>query len=187
MVRFMAASAVVVLREEADSDGLLARVPPSDLYASGRFSGYVDLGEGRPGEQLGDAPLEDALVWARRRAEVVLLRLFDSDYYSAGSRNPEPDVLPDWDDDTVVRRRRPRGLEMLDNRLGRSGSAGFRSSEYVGAGRRSGDRVVRGRPPPFWHGPFVGWVVGDGRRQRLSARARCRSAIRLTDRTLLPG
>jgi hypothetical protein len=115
MVRFMAASAVVVLREEADSDGLLARVPPSDLYASGRFSGYVDLGEGRPGEQLGDAPLEDALVWARRRAEVVLLRLFDSDYYSAGSRNPEPDVLPDWDDDTVVRRRRPRGLEMLDN------------------------------------------------------------------------
>jgi hypothetical protein len=108
-------ASAVVLREEADSDEPLARVPPTELYASGRFSGYVDLGDGRPGEQLGDAPLEDALEWARQRAEVVLIRLFDGDYYSAGSRNPDPGVLPDWDDDTVVRRRRPRGLEMLDN------------------------------------------------------------------------
>jgi hypothetical protein len=109
------AATAVVLREEADSDEPLASVPLPELYASGRFSGYVDLGDGRPGEQLGAAPIEDALDWARQRAEVVLVRLFDSDYYSAGSRNPDPGALPDWDDNTVVRRRRPRGLEMLDN------------------------------------------------------------------------
>ena len=89
---------------------------PTDIYASGRFSGYVDLGGGRPGEQLADTTLGDALEWARKRAEVVLIRLFGSDgYYSAESRNPDPDELPDWDDDAVVRRRRPTGLEMLDN------------------------------------------------------------------------
>ena len=112
---FVSAPTAVLLREESDPDDLLARVPPADLYASGRFSGYDDLGEGRPGERLADATLEDALEWARERAEVVLIRLFDSDCYSAGSRNPDPDVLPDWDEDTVVRRRRPRGHEMLDN------------------------------------------------------------------------
>ena len=47
---------------------------------------------------------------------MVLIRLFDSDGgYSAESRNPDPDALPGWDDDAVVRRRRPTGLEMLDN------------------------------------------------------------------------
>ncbi|HET7049104.1 MAG TPA: hypothetical protein VFI54_12650 [Solirubrobacteraceae bacterium] len=112
---FVSGSIAVLLREEADGDDLLARVPPPDLYASGRFSGYVDLGEGRPGEQLGDASIEEPLKWARERAEVVLIRLFDSDYYSAGSRNPDPGVLPDWEDGTVVGRRRPRGLEMLDS------------------------------------------------------------------------
>jgi hypothetical protein len=45
----------------------------------------------------------------------VLIRLFDSDYYSAGSRNPDPSAFAAWDDNVVVRRRRPRGLEMLDN------------------------------------------------------------------------
>jgi len=92
--------------------------PGDDLYASGRFSGYVDLGGGRPGEQLGGATLADALAWARERAEIVLMRLFDSDYYSAGRRNPDPDSLPVWDDATAVRARRPRGLEMLDNAEG---------------------------------------------------------------------
>ena len=47
---------------------------------------------------------------------MVLIRLFDSDGgYSAESRNPDPDALPGWDDDAVVRRRRPTSLEMLDN------------------------------------------------------------------------
>lgn len=32
-----------------------------------------------------------------------------------GSRNPDPDAFPDWNDYAVVERRRPTGLEMLDN------------------------------------------------------------------------
>lgn len=59
--------------------------------------------------------LADALHWARDRASVVLLRLFDSDYFLAGEYNPEPDKIPLWPEDTVVTRRRPRGLEVLDN------------------------------------------------------------------------
>lgn len=107
----------VLLREKPDPDEeLLARVALKDIYASGRFSGYVDLGGGRLGDQLGDATVEGALEWARKRAEVVLVQLFDrGGHYSAGSRNPDPDAFPEWDDGTVVKRRRPRGLEMLDN------------------------------------------------------------------------
>lgn len=107
----------VLLREKPDPDEeLLARVPVNSIYASARFWGYVDLGGGRLGDQLGDATVEEALDWARKRAEVVLVRLFDrGGHYSAGSRNPDPDAFPEWDDGTVVKRRRPRGLEMLDN------------------------------------------------------------------------
>ena len=60
MVMFVSAS-VAVLRERPDpAEELLPRVPPPDIYASGRFSGYVDLGGGRPGEQLADTTLGDA-------------------------------------------------------------------------------------------------------------------------------
>jgi hypothetical protein len=30
-------------------------------------------------------------VWARERAAVVLVRLWDSDYFSVGERNPDPE------------------------------------------------------------------------------------------------
>lgn len=85
------------------------------LFASARFSGYIDLGDG-PGEEIVRAGLAEALRWARERAPIVLVRLWDSDYFSAGERNPDPGRLPQWPAEGVeVRPRRPRGLEALDN------------------------------------------------------------------------
>ena len=47
---------------------------------------------------------------------MVLIRLWDSDYFSAGAVNPHPDGYPDWTDPPEPpRRRRPKGLEALDN------------------------------------------------------------------------
>ena len=88
------------------------------LLASGRFRGYIDLGPG-VGDELLDAGLEEALEWARERAPVVLIRLWDSDYFSAGERNPEPGRFQEWPAEGIgVRRRRPRGLGALDNTEG---------------------------------------------------------------------
>jgi len=85
------------------------------LFASARFRGYIDLDPG-VGEQLEDATLEDALAWAGERASVVLIRLCDSDYFSAGEENPDPESFPQWPADRIeVVPRRPRGLEALDN------------------------------------------------------------------------
>ena len=84
------------------------------LFASARFGGYIDLGR-RPGEQIEGASVHDALAWARARAPVVLIRLWDSDYFSAGERNPNPKRYPDWPEDLVPLPRRPKGLEVLDN------------------------------------------------------------------------
>jgi len=63
------------------------------LYASGRFGGHLEVGDDL-GEQLDDASLEEALRWARERADVVMVRLWDSDYFFAGERNPFPDDFP---------------------------------------------------------------------------------------------
>jgi hypothetical protein len=85
------------------------------LFASARFRGYIDLGPG-VGDEIEDASIDEALVWARERATVVLVRLWDSDYFSAGERNPDPDRYREWPPDGLdVRPRRPRGLEALDN------------------------------------------------------------------------
>lgn len=66
------------------------------------------------GEQIEDASLEEALAWGRARSDVVLIRLWDSDYFSAGAVNPDPSEYPEWVD-RPVERRRPRGLAALDN------------------------------------------------------------------------
>lgn len=83
------------------------------LLAPARFSGYIDLG---PGERVEGAALDEALRWARARAAMVLVRLWDSDYLSAGERNPDSERFAQWPAEGLrVRPRRPRGLEVLDN------------------------------------------------------------------------
>jgi hypothetical protein len=68
------------------------------------------------GEELEGAPLDEALRWARERARVVLVRLWDSDYFSAGDVNPDPKRFPLWAGESLdVQPRRPRGLAALDN------------------------------------------------------------------------
>jgi hypothetical protein len=87
--------------------------PDDHLMASGRFSAHVESDAG-VGDEIEHVPVDEAIRWARERCEVVLIRLYDSDYHSAGSRNPDPGEHPPWTD-RAVERRRPRGLEMLDN------------------------------------------------------------------------
>ena len=97
----MGDGAIVYLTETPD---------PNDYFcASGRFSGSVVVGD-QDGEQLDDATLDEALSWARERADVVLLRLHDSPplrHFSAGARHADANG-PVWDDSTVVRPRRLR-------------------------------------------------------------------------------
>jgi hypothetical protein len=60
----------------------------------------------------------------RERADVVLIRAGDSDYYSAGAENPDPDNLPEWPPaDLRLERRRARGFEAMDKSRGRSAGA----------------------------------------------------------------
>jgi hypothetical protein len=101
----------------ADRVGWIAENSAEDdfLFASGRFRGYIDLGTG-VGDEIEDAGIDEALAWARERATVVLVRVWDSDYFSAGERNPNPDRYREWPPDGLdLRPRRPRGLEALDN------------------------------------------------------------------------
>jgi hypothetical protein len=92
-----------------DSDG------DDGLMAAGRFSGHIEDGDD-PDAAIEDASLDEALAWARECCDVVLIRLWDSDYYSAGTTNPDPGEYAEWvDPPEPIRRRRPRGLEALDN------------------------------------------------------------------------
>jgi hypothetical protein len=99
-----------IAEDSADDDFLLA---------SGRFRAHIeiDLGdESRLGEELEDASLEEALQWARQRAPRVLVRLWDTDYFSAGEINPDPERFSPLPPDALTAGpRRPRGLEALDN------------------------------------------------------------------------
>lgn len=89
------------------------------LFASGRFDAHIEIevgGRSNLGEELDDASLEEALEWARGRAPVVLVRLWDTDYFSAGERNPDPESFPALPSEVLnAASRRPRGLEALDN------------------------------------------------------------------------
>lgn len=104
---------------EPDAVAWIAEQPADDdmLMASGRFSAYVDVGEATV-DSIGGLGVTAILEWARKRATVVWIRLVDSGYFSAGERNPDPERVPPWQDGTEVVRRRPRGLEALDQREG---------------------------------------------------------------------
>jgi hypothetical protein len=80
---------------------------------TGRFSGHVETVDGL-GETCEDLPVDEAIAWARERADVVLIRTGDGDYHSAGELNPKQ--LPPWPPVGLrLGRRRPRGFEALDN------------------------------------------------------------------------
>jgi hypothetical protein len=76
------------------------------------------------GEEFVDGPesmtVLEAIEWGRSKADVVLVRLEDSDvHWSAGRRQPDEtqgftDPLPVWSNETRVERRRCPGYEHLD-------------------------------------------------------------------------
>jgi hypothetical protein len=104
--------------------------------ARGRLEGTVFIGEDLDAEQFGlltgtfsahwesakgpdhfDGPegvsADEAIAWGRRHADVVLIRLGDSDVnHSAGARRL--DDCPVWPDGKNVERRRLPGMEHLD-------------------------------------------------------------------------
>ena len=97
----------VYIGENADPDDL--------MLWTGRFRGYLDRGR-RCEAEFDDLSAEDAIAWGRARCAVVLIRLGDGDYYSAGELNPDPDELPEWPPEGLrLERRRVRGFEALDN------------------------------------------------------------------------
>jgi len=97
----------VYIGENADPDDL--------MLWTGRFRGYLDRGR-RCEAEFDDLSAEEAIAWGRERCAVVLIRVGDGDYYSAGELNPDPDELPQWPPEGLrLERRRVRGFEALDN------------------------------------------------------------------------
>lgn len=89
--------------------------PDDHMLLTARFSGHLVFGD-RPGEEFVDLDADEAIAWGSERAAVVLIRTGDSDYYSAGEHNPDPDRFLPWPPSELsLVRRRPRGFEALDN------------------------------------------------------------------------
>jgi hypothetical protein len=72
-----------------------------DPDANPPFTGYWDNGE--PPAMLEAGPgwtvAEDAVHWGRERASVVLIRLWPGEHRSAGSQQPEGELLETWPGD----------------------------------------------------------------------------------------
>jgi hypothetical protein len=77
---------------------------------TGTFSVHWEAG-GREWEQgPEEVPVEEAIAWARRHAEVVQVRVgADEIPFSAGDRQPAGEVLPEWPAEGMVVRPRPIG------------------------------------------------------------------------------
>ncbi|MGI8920175.1 MAG: hypothetical protein ACR2HD_00660 [Solirubrobacteraceae bacterium] len=89
--------------------------PDDHMLLTARFSGHLVFGD-RPGEEFVDLDADEAIAWGSERAAVVLIRTGDSDYYSAGEHNPDPDRFLPWPPSGLsLVRRRPGGFEALDN------------------------------------------------------------------------
>src|SRR4051812_20764045 len=97
-------------------------VDDEDIYVlTGRFTAHWESDDGR---QHLDGPqgvsAAEAIAWGREHADVVLIRLADSDvHHSAGVRQPAPtpednEDCPVWPEGTQVERRRRSGMEHLD-------------------------------------------------------------------------
>lgn len=90
--------AIVIVSEEPASG--------SSLW-SGRFSAHWESGD-RQRFKLGpaDASVLEAISWGRQRAtQVIVLVGGGEERYSAGARNPEPGVLPEWPAHMEIRAR----------------------------------------------------------------------------------
>jgi hypothetical protein len=102
-----ARNGTVWISEDAD--------PDEPMLLSGRFSGHLERDK-RLRETFDDLEADEAVAWGRSRAATVLIRTGDSDYYSAGEHNPDPEAYPVWPSPHIrLERRRPRGFEALDN------------------------------------------------------------------------
>jgi hypothetical protein len=80
---------------------------------TGRFSAHWQSGRDtshRDGPEL--VSIEEALAWGREQADRVLIRLVDSEYYSAG-RERVRDLEP-WPEGSMIEPRREPGFEHLD-------------------------------------------------------------------------
>ena len=82
-------------------------------YLLGTFSGVHDTGGARPRDAFSDLPIEEALAWARARADHVCVEIVYA-RYSAGAR--PLDDYPAWPphDLPALVRRRPPGEEWRD-------------------------------------------------------------------------
>jgi hypothetical protein len=107
------------VREEPARDGTVwiseDADPDEPMLLSGRFSGHLERDK-RLREAFDDLEADEAVAWGRARAATVLIRTGDSDYYSAGEHNPDPEAYPVSPPPQIrLERRRPRGFEALDN------------------------------------------------------------------------
>jgi hypothetical protein len=80
-------------------------------WFSGRFSAHWEHGRRHQDGPVG-VPAAEAIAWGRRQADRVLIRLVDSEYYSAGTER-ETDMEP-WPEERAVEPRREPGMEHLD-------------------------------------------------------------------------
>src|SRR5215217_5344918 len=65
------------------------------MLLTGRFHGRLKRGR-RIDAEFDDLSAAEAIVWGRGQCAVVLIRTGDSDYHSAGERNPDPAECPRW-------------------------------------------------------------------------------------------
>jgi hypothetical protein len=87
-------------------------IDPRDIYRfSGRFSAHWEHGRRHRDGPVG-VPATEAIAWGRKQADRVLIRLVDSEYYSAGAEQETDMEL--WPEERVVEPRREPGMEHLD-------------------------------------------------------------------------
>src|SRR4051812_6268919 len=99
---------VFIAEEEADAQDL-----SGDRWLLGTFEGHVETACGMGPEFCGLAA-EEAIAWGRARASRVLVRLGDSDYYSAGTETDPGEPLWPPDDLLPLIRRRPQSERWKD-------------------------------------------------------------------------
>jgi hypothetical protein len=83
-------------------------------FLTGLFSAHWEGPDDQRKQGPRSVPVEEALAWGRGRADVVLIRSGESNYFSAGVRQPEGEKLPEWPADARFSRRRAPSAAYLD-------------------------------------------------------------------------